>query len=147
MLHRWTALRIVEIVVGVAVVAIVFAYRWRQASATSDARARELAAARSWCHELRSHPAIGELHRFLSTQGIGAGFGPAGPGQFEIVFLDAVDAVGQRVAPSDPRVAFFRAWLEGPRRLLASLAMPARTPHVREVVAFEWPAEMHALRG
>jgi hypothetical protein len=134
-------LRYIIGVVGAVFLVLYYAYRWKQASAYSDAMAREVDQTRQWHMQLMNHPAWAHLHRFLASQGIHVvPVGPQ-PGQYQLRLLTLNDARGQKTAPGDPRGQYLNAYCLGPKKIVGSLTLQTGQPTVRECVWGEWPAE------
>ena len=124
-------------------IAAYYAWRWKQVSDHVDGEARKAEIGRQWSFELRSHPAWHALWHRIAAQGIHARFEGAPTGAFRVFALQLTDTVGQPVGPRDPSARTLHAFLDGPKRVIASLDLPTGQVHVRDFTWMEiWPSEI-----
>jgi hypothetical protein len=132
--------RILTVIACLTFVVGYYAWRWKQAGEMAAALAREEADVRCWHQALLSHPAWGQLHAFLASQGVHVVAGPPGPGQVEVRLLTLNDAAAVVVGPGDPRAVSLNAYCRGEQKLVATLWLNARyPPTVCQVGPFGWP--------
>jgi hypothetical protein len=135
------ASRVIVIILGSGFLLFIFWWKWQRASAVSAQMARDHDQIQLWHQQLFSHPAWSHLWRSLGSQGIVAVPGQAAPGQFAVRLLTMGNAMGQRTGPTDPSATWLNAYLDGPKRVVASVELQTGRVVVRDCGFFEWPNE------
>jgi hypothetical protein len=128
-------------VVGAVFVVLIVARRWKQASDASEEMARELAMTAEWHKQAMAHPAWWRLRELIQAQGIHTVLGAAPAGHFKVALLTLRDATGQAKSPHDPSGVYLTAYLDGPKKMVASIHLPTGQLSLRQCGFSEWPHE------
>ncbi|MBK6518557.1 MAG: hypothetical protein IPG04_31585 [Polyangiaceae bacterium] len=134
-----------RVLLGVALVAFIawrVHSRWRAASEYSEGMAAEERALRGVHAQLLEHPAWHRLWQALAARGIHVSSQMPQPGAFQFGLLALSNDRGERALRlDDPSSRYLQAYLQGPKKIVASLVMATGEVHVRDAGFGEWPSE------
>lgn len=131
-----------RILVGVALLGVLVwkvHQRWRAAGEASAATFAERDAFRTMHAQLLQHPGWQRLWHALAARGIVLSAQAAHQGAFHLGLLALWTDKGDTFEPNDPAIRGIRAYLEGPKKIVASLILATGEVHVRDTGFLEWP--------
>ena len=134
-------MRILLAIALVAFIAWRVANRWRAASDYSDSMAAEQQAFRALHAQLLQHPGLQRVCQLLAPRGINLSLNGARPGAFHLGLLTLWTDRGNTLQANDPGVRGINAYLQGPKKIVATLVFATGEVHVRDVVMGEWPSD------
>lgn len=134
-------LRVVIGVLGLALIAWRIHSRWRAASDYSEAMAEEEQVLRVVHTQLLAHPAWHTLWQALGTRGVHVSPEGPRPGAFHFGLLTLWTQTGYAMRADDPAAWVMNAYLQGPKRIVASLVLATGEVQVRDVAFGEWPSQ------
>ncbi len=132
-----------RVLLGVAVLAYIaweVHRRWRAAGAASDAMFAEKEGLRAVHKQLLQHPGWQRLWRALAARGYQVSTQGPQPGAFHLGLLMLGTDGGYGYRLDDPTIRALHAYLQGPKKIVASLVFATGEVHVRDVGFAEWPA-------
>lgn len=133
-----------RILLGIALVAFIawnVARRWRAASDYSDSMAVEQQAFRALHAQLLQHPGFQRVRQARTPRGINVSLSGAQRGAFHLGLLTLWTDRGNTLQANDPAVRGINAYLQGPKKIVATLVFATGEVHVRDVVFGEWPSD------
>jgi hypothetical protein len=135
------SLRVVIGILGLALVAWRIHSRWRAASEHSDAMALETQTLRAIHAQLLAHPAWHRLGQALAARGVQVSPEGPRPGAFHFGLLTLWTQTGYAMRVDAPAAWIMNAYLQGPKRIVASLVLATGEVQVREATFGEWPTQ------
>ncbi|NUP05404.1 MAG: hypothetical protein HOW73_05015 [Polyangiaceae bacterium] len=131
-----------RIVAGVALVLFIVwrvRDRWQAASEASEAMGLEQQAMRAMHTQLLQHPAWHRLWQLLAARGYLVSVTGPQAGAFHFGLLTLGTYSGHAVDMNDPGIIAMNAYLQGPKKIVASLVFATGQVQIRDVAFGEWP--------